>query len=121
MGKLKLNLDEIKVESFVVSNVNSTIGTVHGNDASEERCGETAGLCLGPSGNDAIECGGEGGGGGVASNAPNCSDIFCTASPNCPTNYQYFTCQLTCYTCASCGGTCFYTECNQWTCECQYS
>lgn len=32
MGKLKLNLDEIKVESFVTNSVNSQKGTVNGYD-----------------------------------------------------------------------------------------
>lgn len=67
MKKLKLNLDDLKVESFETIKTQNGNGTIFGA-ASEERC-ESAGLCgTGTGGNpstdpNALQCGGGGGSG----------------------------------------------------------
>ena len=38
MKKIKLNLSQLKVDSFEVSKTNSTVGTVHGNGFTEFPC-----------------------------------------------------------------------------------
>ncbi|MFA7420500.1 MAG: hypothetical protein WCZ90_12520 [Melioribacteraceae bacterium] len=82
MGKLKLNLDEIKVESFEVQNNSKTNGTVLGQEISYAR------TCF-PMCEDTVEVG-------------SCVTICNTADATCPD-----TCTATCE--ESCNGSCVIT------------
>ena len=89
MKKLKLNLDDIKVESFEVSNERKRQGTIIGalpcEDTGDGSCGT---------------------GGGAQSNEPKCSDVFCTQGPQCPSGHTFPSCDFTCFTCYTNCATC---------------
>ena len=96
MKKLKLNLDEIKVESFETNPIQSKIGTVMGHLPESAFCNseETCNNC----------------GGGTGTNVPACSDVFCTQGAHCPTGQGWPSCYVTgCGTCQTDCGTCVQT------------
>ncbi len=98
MKKLKLNLDEIKVESFETNSEKygqgTVLGQVVGPNLPDSACCDSNDSC----------------GGGTGTNVPKCSDVFCTRGEHCPSGQGWPSCYATgCGTCQTDCGTCFQT------------
>lgn len=100
MKKLKLNLDEIKVESFAIPNEKEKIGTVLG---AEEPCDTVgSGACGGGGGNQTYET--QCGTCPAGTCALTCANTWCDSCVlPCNTNPVYNnTCAASCYTLCMC-------------------